>query len=397
MTTAPAGEQRPMAKGRDAKAAVVIIGGGIQGLMLAFCLSERGLRHVTVLDAGYWQGGASGRNGTLVRPGFSSPEWTELFSHSQRLWSGLSRRLGHNVMYSRRGYVILGESDRTAAICERVLRVSRGNSIAAHALDGAELRERLPLLDHRQVKAALIFDDGGVVPHHAAMKGLRAACEARGVDLRYQSRVTGIERQGDRAAGVWLGDQRIAADCVVIAAGAHSPSVARLAGVELEGYPWRLEACALEPTRPIFDPAVAMLDRTVYTHQSARGEIVGGCEVSGDVAGLTLTSDLPVLAHYSRHLVETMPCLAQLRILRQWAGHIHASADFAPLLGAHPDCRDLWISAGWSYGIAGAPAGGDLLAKAIATGEVDARMAPFAVDRKRRGKLIEEGAIVVSH
>jgi len=43
------------------------------------------------------------------------------------------------------------------------------------------------------------------------------------------------------------------------------------------------------------------------------------------------------------------------------------------------------------------PAGGDLLAKAMATGEIDPRMAPFAVDRKRRGKLIAEGAIVVSH
>jgi sarcosine oxidase subunit beta len=379
------------------KAAVAIIGGGIQGLMLAFCLTERGIRDIKVLDAGYWQGGASGRNGTLVRPGFSTPEWTGLFSHSQQLWRSLSRRLGHNVMYSRRGYITLGESDRTAAICEQVVRVSRDYGVGVHALKSEELRRHLPLLDHRKAKAAVIFDEGGVVPHHAAMKALRVACEARGVDLRYQSRVTGIDRQGDRAIGVWLGDERIAADCIVIAAGAHSPSVAALAGVELEGRPWRLEACALEPTRPIFDPAVAMLDRTVYMHQSARGEIVGGCEVTGDAAGLTLASDLPVVAHYARHLVETMPCLADLTILRQWAGHIHASADFGPLLGVHPDCRDLWISAGWSYGIAGAPAGGDLLAQAIATGEIDARMAPFAVDRKRRGKLIDEGAIVVSH
>jgi len=395
--TPAAAEPRRATKAPASKAAVAIIGGGIQGLMLAFCLTERGIRDIKVFDAGYWQGGASGRNGTLVRPAFSSSEWTGLFSHSLQLWRSLSRRLGHNVMYSGRGYIILGESDRTAGICEQVVRVSRDYGVAAHALSRDELSQRLPILDRNRAKAAVIFDEGGVVPHHAAMKGLRAACEACGVDLRYQHRVTGIDRQGGRAAGLWLRDDRIAADCIVIAAGAHSPSVAALAGVELEGYPWRLEACALEPTRPIFNPAVAMLDRTVYMHQSARGEIVGGCEVAGDVSGLSVASDLPVIAHYSRHLVDMMPCLADLRILRQWAGHIHASADFGPLLGAHPDCRDLWISAGWSYGIAGAPAGGDLLAKAMATGEIDPRMAPFAVDRKRRGKLIAEGAIVVSH
>jgi sarcosine oxidase subunit beta len=141
---------------------------------------------------------------------------------------------------------------------------------------------------------------------------------------------------------------------------------------------------------------LALLDRTVYMHQTARGEIVGGCEVPGDAAGATLASDLPVMAHYARHLVEMMPSLAELRILRQWAGLIHASADFAPLLGPHPDCRDLWISAGWSYGVMGAPAAGQLLAEAIMTGRIDDRMAPFAVDRKRRGRLIREAAIVVS-
>ena len=172
--------------------------------------------------------------------------------------------------------------------------------------------------------------------------------------------------------------------------------VAALAGVELEGRPWRLEAMATEPLRPVLGPALALLDRTVYMHQTARGEIVGGCEVHGDFAGATLTSDLPVMAHYARHLVEMMPSLASLRILRQWAGIIHASTDFAPLLGPHPDCRDLWISAGWSYGVMGAPAAGALLAEAIAAGRVDARMAPFAVDRKRQGRLIREAAIVVS-
>src|SRR5260221_4993415 len=86
------------------------------------------MRDIGVVDAGYWQGGASGRNGTLVRPGFSSPEWTRLFGHSHQLWLGLSPRLGHNVMMSRRGYVVLAESERTASICEQVRRGKRGSA-----------------------------------------------------------------------------------------------------------------------------------------------------------------------------------------------------------------------------------------------------------------------------
>src|SRR5579885_2008763 len=374
------------------KASIAIVGGGVQGLMLAFCLAERGMKGVAVFDAGYWQGGASGRNGTLVRGGFSSPEWTRFFGYSHRLWLGLSRRLGHNVMFTRRGYAILAESDRTAGILEDSLGVHRDCAVASRALSRAELARRLPAVAHDRVKAAIHFDDGGVAPHHAFMKGLRAACEARGVALRYGAEVTGIERRNGRAAGVQLGEELVEADAVAIAAGAHSPAVAALAGVELEGRPLRLEAAATEPLRPVIDPAVAMLGRTVYLHQTARGEIVGGCEVPGEPPAETLASDLPVMAHYARHLVEMMPSLSGLRILRQWAGLIHASADFAPLLGRHPDCGDLWVTAGWSYGVMGAPAAGLLLAEAIATGRIDDRMAPFAVDRKRRGKLIREAA-----
>src|SRR5260221_14141059 len=96
------------------------------------------MRDIGVVDAGYWQGGASGRNGTLVRPGFSSPEWTRLFGHSHQLWLGLSRRLGHNVMMSRPGYVVLAESQRTASICEQVGRGKREKGLRRPPCSTAE-------------------------------------------------------------------------------------------------------------------------------------------------------------------------------------------------------------------------------------------------------------------
>jgi sarcosine oxidase subunit beta len=376
------------------KASVAIVGGGYHGLSLAFNLALRGVRDVVVLDAGYFQGGASGRNGTLVRGGFSSPEWTRFFGHSLNLWIGLSRLLGRNAMFTRRGYAIVAETDKSAAMCERALATHRAVGLRSARLDSAGVRRVLPAIDHRRVKTAIWFDNGGTAPHHAALKAYLAAARERGVTVRYGTRVTAIERTGDRAAGVWAGDDYIAADAVAIAAGAHNPDVARLAGVELEGRGMRLEAIALEPVRRVIDPGIALVDRATYLHQSGRGEIVGGCEVEGDPMRLGLASDVPVMAHTARHFLEMFPSLGGVRILRQWAGQVHRTGDFGPLLGAHPDLRDLWISAGWLYGVAGAPASGDLLAKAIVTGQVDDRMAPFAVDRRRRNKTILEESTV---
>src|SRR5579872_5913375 len=105
-----------MNAGLPARASVLILGGGMHGLATAFNLADMGLKDLLVLDAGYWQGGASGRNGGLIRGGFSTPEWTRLFDLSCQEWRGWSRRLGHNVMFSRRGYTMVAETTRTAAM-----------------------------------------------------------------------------------------------------------------------------------------------------------------------------------------------------------------------------------------------------------------------------------------
>src|SRR5262249_21906119 len=227
-------------------------------------------------------------------------EWTRFFGYSHRLWLGLSRRLSHNVMFTRRGYAVVAGADGAAAVVDRSRAVNRDCGVASRPLATDELRARLPLVRHERVKAAMIFDDGGVAPHHAFMKALLAACAEKRVAVSYGTEVTGIERCGDRAAGVWLGDRLVAAHALVLPA--HGPGVAQPAGVQPAGRPWRIEACAIEPLRATLGPALALLDRTVYMQQTGRGEIVGGCEPAGEHRGLTLASDVPVMAHYARHL-----------------------------------------------------------------------------------------------
>lgn len=377
------------------KASVVIVGGGIQGLCCAFYLTTFGLRDIVVLDAGYWQGGASGRNGTLIRPGFGGPEWTELFKLSCDEWSQLSRKLGENVMFTKRGYSMIAERTETAAMLERAADVHRDLGVRSHFVPQEDLRRHLPAINHRRVAATLHLPDGGVAPHHAAMKGLRVACERNGVQVFYRTAVTAFERTGGRVSAVYVGEHRIDAGSVVIAGGGHNLKLADLAGVRLDGYSMRIEAMALEPIRPLIKPALALIDSLAYFHQTSRGEVVGGTEVP-ERPRMSLSTDLPVMAATAKVYLEMFPQLAEVRVLRHWAGMIHVSSDFGPLLGEHPDLKDLWISAGWSYGFAGAPGAGLLLAKAIATGELDRRMQPFAVDRFDRGRPVAEAGIVLA-
>jgi sarcosine oxidase, subunit beta len=374
---------------------VVIVGGGIQGLCCAYNLAELGIRRVLVLDAGYFQGGASGRNGTMIRGGFATTEWTRLFHFSNQQWLHLSKKLGRNVMFSRRGYSMIAETDETAAMFERAADVHRRCGVQSSLLSAREVTRILPAIDNTRVRAALHLGDGGVAPHHAAMGALLHACKDRGIRVAYHTSVTGIERLNARVTGVLAGERRILADTVVVAAGGHNLILASMADVAIAGLSMRIEAMALEPIRPLIRPAVALIDSLCYLHQTARGEVVGGTEVP-ERPRMSLSTDLPVLAATAKVYATMFPQLAQLRVLRHWAGLIHATPDFGPLIGEHPDLKGLWFSAGWSYGYAGGPGAGILLAKAIATGEIDDRIKPFALDRFERECPVHDPAVVLA-
>jgi len=388
-------QTQPLPQRLPARAAIVIIGGGIQGLSCAFNLFERGWRDLVVLDAGYWQGGASGRNGTLIRPGFASEAWTELFALSVREWQSWSRRLGAKILYTPRGYSIVAEREQSQAMLEAALVVQRQCGVRSRMLARSEIRRLLPALNALQVCAVQHQPDGGVAPHHAVMKGLLAFCQRHGIEVRYRTQITGLEHSNGRVSAVLVNDRKIAADCVLCCAGPHNPDLARMAGVGLDGFGMRIEAMALEPTRPLIRPAVALIDSLAYFHQTTRGEVVGGTEVP-ERPRLSLQVDIPVMPRIASTYLRLFPQLANLRILRHWAGQIHVSSDYAPLLGEHPALLGLWFSAGWSYGFAGAPAAGKLLAEAITTGRIDARLRPFALDRFARHAAIAEAAIVLA-
>ena len=374
---------------------IVIIGAGIQGLLLAFYLSERGKKNVLVLDSGYWEGGSSGRNGTHVRGGFSSPEWTGLFQHSIEQWKGLSKRLGRNVMYTPRGCVMISEKEASRAMLRRAFEHQIGLGIKTEMLTNKRIRSVLPAVDHSRVSGALLIGEGGTTPHHAVMKAALAGVRERGIQVHYQTTVTGFERTGGRISAVMAGDQRIEADLTVVAAGGQSDSLAKMAGVEIEAVPFRIEASATEPLRPLIRPVIGLVDRMLYLHQTARGEIVGGCELKGESAKNNLKSTAYVLPRYAKHVAEMFPQMRDIRILRQWSGYLHTAPDGGPVMGPHPDIDDLWFTAGWTYGVAGGPGAADFMSKAIVTGEIDSRMSVFSIDRFRRGKpCIESSAVI---
>ena len=70
---------------------VVIVGGGVNGLSLAFHLAEyHGVRDVAVLERNYIGSGGFGRNTQVVRANYNTPETVPLYATSLGMYRTLS-------------------------------------------------------------------------------------------------------------------------------------------------------------------------------------------------------------------------------------------------------------------------------------------------------------------
>ena len=112
----------------------------------------------------------------------------------------------------------------------------------------------------------------------------------------------------------------------------------------------------------------------------------------------TIGPDCLINVAFAQHMLELMPSLKEMRVLRQWAGLCDMTPDFAPIIGTTP-VKGFIVDVGWgTYGFKAGPVAGEAVARLIAEDRVPDLIAPFALDRFDRGELMaERGAAAVGH
>jgi sarcosine oxidase subunit beta len=390
--------RRPLPEAAD----VVVIGGGIMGLATAYELAVRASRErpglrVVVLERGYLCGGASGRNGGGVRAQWSSDTNVRLMKQSVRICEEFATRMRINVWFRQGGYLFLARSERRARQLARSVELQTSHGLRTRMLGPAEARRIVPELDVRTLVAASYNPDDGVVFPWPFVWGYARACEERGVSLHTFTDVTAIETidGGRRVSAVVTPRGVVRAPVVVNATGAWSPEVARLVGVELPNHPHRHEICSTEPLKPFLRPLVADLETGLYFSQSMRGEIVGGVSNDDVPPGLDQRSSARFLGLYARALLDTMPVLGAVRVLRQWAGCYDITPDGSPIVGWVDEVEGFYQLCGFmGHGFMMAPVVGRLAAAHLLGGRPDPAFERWNLRRFRTGDLVRETMIL---
>ncbi|MGC2853984.1 sarcosine oxidase subunit beta family protein [Novispirillum sp. DQ9] len=372
----------------------IIVGGGAHGLAAAWHLArDHGIRDVAVLERGWLGGGNTARNTTIIRSNYLAPESVALYDRAVTLWHELSQALDYNVMFSPRGVLTVATTAAEVREVRRRVHANRLANIDAEWLSPEEAAAFCPLLridgPRWPVLGAALQRRGGIARHDAVAWAYARAASALGVDIVEHCPVSALQVSGGRVTGVETARGVIEADVVGVSAAAGTRDLAASAGLDLPLEPATIQAFVSEPVRPALHCVVMAGALDVHVSQSDKGEFVFGLPV-GEGFG--------VIEKAAIGLMELMPTLSRLRLLRQWHGTVDLTPDRSPILGPTP-VDGLVLNCGWGTGgFKATPAAGEVLAHALATGRHHALGAPFGLDRFERGALVDErSAAAVAH
>ena len=382
---------------------VVIIGGGAHGLACAYYLAhEHGITDVAVLEKRYIGSGGSGRNTTIIRSNYLTPEGVRFYDESVKLYEQMAADLQYNVMFSQRGHLTLAHTDASLRIMRRRAQVNQLQGVDSRVITPAELHELCPLLDvsdHPRfpILGALYHPPGGIIRHDAVVWAYAHQADRRGVHLHQLTAATDILVENGRVTGVETTRGTIRTGTVLNATAGWCSTIADMAGVSLPVTTYPLQACVTEALKPFLDVIVVSGSLHVYVSQSDRGELVMGAAVD-PFASYSMDGSLAFVEGVAGHILELFPALHHVRILRQWAGLCDMTPDFSPIMGTTP-VDGFLVDVGWgTYGFKASPISGKTMAELIATGRTPDLIYPFRLSRFAEHDLVgEKGAASVGH
>jgi sarcosine oxidase subunit beta len=382
---------------------VVIIGGGVHGLATAYYLARNhGITDVAVLEKSYIGSGGSGRNTAIVRSNYLTPEGSRFYDRSVKLYEGLAEDLNFNVMFEQRGHLTLAHSDASLRTMRWRAEVNKLEGIDSSVISPEAVKELAPFLDisdrpRYPIVGALWHPPGGIIRHDAVVWGYARGANAMGAHIHQGTEVTGIDVSDGRVTGVKTTRGDIATGTVVNCTAGWSSLIAAMAGVELPITTRPLQAAVTEPVKQFLHPVIVSGSLHTYVSQTARGELVFGASVD-PFASYSTRGSLEFTTGLATHVLELMPALANMSLLRQWAGLCDMTPDFAPIIGPTP-VEGFLVDVGWgTYGFKAGPVAGESVADMIANERPGELIAGFGLDRFESGSLTaEKGAAAVGH
>jgi glycine oxidase len=354
---------------RTRSAEVIIVGGGIIGLAVAWRAGERGMS-VTVLERDVVGAGTSRVAAGMLAPvsevefGPAGARLLELGLRSGSSWPAFAGELeqasGEAVGLSAAGTLMVARDADEARELERQIAFRHSLGLRGERVRASRARELEPALAPTLRLALDLPDDRSVDPRRA-LCALRAACGRQGVDVREHASVAAVLCEGGEVRGVQLGDgEQLSCAKVVVAAGTWSGAIAGIPPGErvpvrpVKGQTLRLR----DPAGPgLIERAVRFEEGYLVPRADGRYVLGGTMEERGFDEAPTAGATYELL----RECHELIPGVSELEIEELCVGLRPGTPDNLPLIGNGSLDGLIWATGHFRNGILLAPLTAELV------------------------------------
>jgi glycine cleavage system aminomethyltransferase T/glycine/D-amino acid oxidase-like deaminating enzyme len=381
------GSELPGPQSLPPRQQVVVIGAGIVGNSVAYHLTRLGRTGVTLIDKGPLPnpGGSTGHASNFIFPVDHSKEMTLLTLESLRQYVEM------DVFVQSGGIEVARNEERMHELARRMASAKAWGIEPVQMLTPEGVKEHVPFINEELIIGGFYTPGAGVVDSLRAATIMRERAQENGLTVSANTEVLGLDVENGRIARVRTTRGDIEAEQVVIAAGAWSPRLARMAGAHIPLTPMVHQMIDIGPVPRFAEakgmiefPIVRDMDTNMYERQEGTGLEIGSyahrpimldAEEIPSIEESALTpTELPFTQEdfdpQMEIALELMPEIVgdeSVGVKYAINGVLSVTLDGMPLLGETPEVKDLWSAA--AIWIKEGPGAGKTMAEWMVHGE----------------------------
>ena len=409
-----------MAAQLPSRARVVVIGGGVIGVSVAYHLGKMGWSDVVLLERRELTSGTTWHAAGLVGQLRSTINMTKLARYTGELYAGLEAETGQATGYRRCGSISLATTGARFEELRRSASMAKVFGLPVNVLSTDEIGALYPIANLEGVVGGIHIPSDGYANAVDVTQALAKGARAAGVQIIQNTTVTAIRRDGRRVTGVDTDAGRIDADFVVLCPGMWGRDLAASVGVNLplhacEHYYVMFEAIpGLAPQLPVLRD----YDHCAYFKYDAGKLLVGAFEPNARPWGMggipedffygEINGDFDHFAPVLEDAIRRIPALENAGIQKFFCGPESFTPDVRYHLGEAPELKNCFVAAGLnSIGLQSAGGIGKVISEWMRDGhppmdlwEVDVRRnMPFQSNRKYLKERVSEslGLLYATH
>ena len=371
---------------------VVIIGGGVIGLSIAYHLGQRKAGKIVLLEKGQLGEGSTSRCVGGIRTQFSTEINIRFSLESMKTFDHFEEEFGVNPEFKRIGYLFLATTDQEVKVFQQNLILQKQFGIPVEWLHPDEIRRRFPYLKMDDILGGTFSPRDGYAGPSEVLSGFTNGARRAGVRIYEGVEAKEILVDKGRVTGVRTNGGEISSPVVVDAGGPYASLVAEMAGLRIPVKPLRRQVFVTAPFHLIDQTIPLTIDfhRGWYFRQEVDGLLLSG--PLDREPSFNTNTDYEAMVEASENAIYRVPALEKAQIARGWAGLYEISPDNHAILGKVPGLEGFILANGFSgHGFQHSPAVGKVISELILEGKAKTiDISSLSIERFERGELILE-------